>query len=773
MNKRTHSILSLTLLLALNSFASTYVVAPAGNDSNSGNADAPYKTIGKAAQIMKAGDTCIVKGGDYYECIKPAVSGKDGSPISFKASPGEKVIIWGTEKVTGWKQDADGIWSASMNWDLGKNNQLFINGKPGYEARWPNRKTLDLLDPEGAKVDAGGDDFITCKTFPAEWPADAWTGGTIWCMANKAWTSWTLPLKSYDSETKTIRFKEITHGSIKKSMNPGGKRESHFFLVGKRIGLDSPGEWLYDAKSKKMLLITPDGKDPNNLHITAKRRVNAFEAKDKDYLVIEGFEIIGATISMRSSDHCLLKGLKASYVSHTRGENTHYSLNEDTGLYISGNYNTLRDSEVSWSAGDGVKISGHRNALINCHVHHTDYMGSYGCSVKTGGSENLISWCTMHDTGRDCLQAGGRANIVEHCDLYHMGRMCHDLGGTYNCGSDGGGTEFRFNTVHDNKAIGLPMGIYLDNFTKNYFIHHNLCWNMDHDAVRLNKPSTWCVVFNNTMLGFSDSWGRWKTDWMYGCSIANNLLTKHIKEHPQLKLAANQTKVTKENLNQSNMRTTEIGLDKGIVIDGITAGYKGAALDQGAFEKGTPAWKAGHDFENPPNPEYKLTDTSLRNLVINGCFDFNINGSKLNPWKTIGPAEIKMTYGHGGISSCYTGRVSIIGSAVKVSDGSGGITQELKGFKNGVEYDLACWVKHEKGTTVELRIKGANNAMKSSPDTDEWQHLNLHLTGERGTDVVVEIVKGEKGTAYIDEIGCVGIIPQLGIGPTGFAAKAK
>ena len=331
-------ILSLILLVSVNSFARTYVVSPTGNDSNNGDADAPFKTISKAAQLMKAGDDCIVKGGDYYECIKPASSGTKDNPIEFKTAPGERVIIWGTEKLSGWTRDADGIWSASMSWNLGKNNQLFISGKPGYEARWPNRTTLDLLNPEGAKVDAGGDDFITCKEFPAEWSADAWRGGTIWCMADKAWTSWTLPLKEYDSKSKTIKFAEITHSSIKKSMNPGGKRESHFFLTGKRIGLDFPGEWLYDAKLKRMFLVTPEGKDPNTLHITAKRRMNAFEIKDKDYLVIEGFEIIGASISMRSCDHCMLKNLKASYVSHTRGEKTHYSLNEDTGLFISGNY---------------------------------------------------------------------------------------------------------------------------------------------------------------------------------------------------------------------------------------------------------------------------------------------------------------------------------------------------------------------------------------------------------------------------------------------------
>ncbi len=765
-----HKFISfITLILSLNSFAGTYVVTPTGNDSNSGDAGAPFRTIGKAAQVMLAGDTCLVRGGDYYECVNPSASGRPGAPLTFRAAPGERVVLWGTERLTGWTEEGGALWSAPMEWDLGKNNQLFIDGQPGCEARWPNRTSADLLDAEGARADAGGDDFIVCNAFPADWPADAWSGGVIWCMADKAWTSWTMPLKEYDPQRKTIRFEALVHGSIREHMNPGGKRGAHFFLSGARAGLDAPGEWLYDAGRKRMLLIAPEGRHPDSLNITAKRRMYVFEAQDRDYLVIEGFEIIGASVALRNCNHCMLRGLKASYVSHTRGGKTDYTLQEESGFLLRGDYNTLRDSEIGWSVGDGVNISGHRNALINCHIHHTDSMGAYGCCVKTSGSENLISWCTLHDTGRDCLQAHGRANIIEHCDIYHRGRMAHDLGGTYNCGTDGGGTEFRYNTVHDNKAAGLPMGIYLDNFTKNYFIHHNLCWNMAYDAVRLNRPSTWCVVANNTLLGFSGNWGRWKTDWMYGCSLANNLLTKHIAGHPQLKTAANLVNLPEEILNIANMRSTRAGVDQGIVIDGITEGYQGSAPDIGAFEQGLNPWKAGHDFSNPPYPEYRLTDTALRNLVQNGCFDFIIDGSKLNPWQRIGPAAVELAYGPGGITSSYTGRVSIIGASVRISGGSGGITQELRGFKEGFEYDLACWVRHDRGTSVELRVRGANNAIGSAPDNDGWQHLNLRLRGEADLIAAVEIVKGESGTAYVDEIGCVGIIPALGIGPPGFA----
>ena len=38
-----------------------------------------------------------------------------------------------------------------------------------------------------------------------------------------------------------------------------------------------------------------------------------------------------------------------------------------------------------------------------------------------------------------------------------------------------------------------------------------------------------------------------------------------------------------------------------------------------------------------------------------------------------------------------------------------------------------------------------------------------------GTAALIEILKDETGTAYIDNAGCVGLIPEIGIGEPGFA----
>lgn len=69
---------------------------PKANDSNSGRADAPLKTIQAAAMRAEAGDTVYVHPGIYREWVQPMHSGSPGEPIRFEANPGT-VFVRGSE----------------------------------------------------------------------------------------------------------------------------------------------------------------------------------------------------------------------------------------------------------------------------------------------------------------------------------------------------------------------------------------------------------------------------------------------------------------------------------------------------------------------------------------------------------------------------------------------------------------------------------------------------------------------------------------------------
>jgi hypothetical protein len=77
--------------------ATTYYVANAGADSNSGSLTQPWRTIQKAANILAPGDTVLVRSGTYNERVTVNVSGSaTGGLISFQAYPGETPVVDGT-----------------------------------------------------------------------------------------------------------------------------------------------------------------------------------------------------------------------------------------------------------------------------------------------------------------------------------------------------------------------------------------------------------------------------------------------------------------------------------------------------------------------------------------------------------------------------------------------------------------------------------------------------------------------------------------------------
>ena len=81
------------LLFPLASCASQYYVSPTGNDANSGTLLAPWLTGNHAQAIVHPGDTVYFRSGKYTNMAIQTTAGTSGSPITFKAYPGERPLI--------------------------------------------------------------------------------------------------------------------------------------------------------------------------------------------------------------------------------------------------------------------------------------------------------------------------------------------------------------------------------------------------------------------------------------------------------------------------------------------------------------------------------------------------------------------------------------------------------------------------------------------------------------------------------------------------------
>ena len=77
MRKVSVAALTCFLVAAPVARAAEYYVSPAGNNGNPGTRESPWKTIQKAADVMKPGDTVRIAAGVYHETVRTV---RDGSP---------------------------------------------------------------------------------------------------------------------------------------------------------------------------------------------------------------------------------------------------------------------------------------------------------------------------------------------------------------------------------------------------------------------------------------------------------------------------------------------------------------------------------------------------------------------------------------------------------------------------------------------------------------------------------------------------------------------
>jgi hypothetical protein len=103
----------------------TIVVAPNGNDSNSGDLQHPILTLAQAQTLARAfsahRDVVVELAGGVYRLSAPlrftsADSGRNGHSVTWQALPGQAPVISGGRAVHGWTvHDSDAnIWVAKV-----------------------------------------------------------------------------------------------------------------------------------------------------------------------------------------------------------------------------------------------------------------------------------------------------------------------------------------------------------------------------------------------------------------------------------------------------------------------------------------------------------------------------------------------------------------------------------------------------------------------------------------------------------------------------------
>ncbi len=141
-------------------FSRTYYVdgqAAGADDSGPGTKERPFRTIGKAAQILQPGERVVIAAGVYRECVRPARGGSGPSRmIGYEAAPGAKVVVKGSVALKqGWKPSTG--WAAGRGddarphlWQIEVDGNLFGGYNPFgmvnvlHDRYWLNYKVIDM-----------------------------------------------------------------------------------------------------------------------------------------------------------------------------------------------------------------------------------------------------------------------------------------------------------------------------------------------------------------------------------------------------------------------------------------------------------------------------------------------------------------------------------------------------------------------------------------------------------------------------------------------------
>ncbi len=130
-----------SVLCAVSSNASVYYVTTKGSDSSgNGSQSKPWKTIGKAANSVKPGDTVNVGAGTFQENVTLSISGTASQPITFQGTRDSKgkwltIIDPSIDASSGWASASEigkGVYKKKFGFEVGA---VICDGK-NMEGPW-------------------------------------------------------------------------------------------------------------------------------------------------------------------------------------------------------------------------------------------------------------------------------------------------------------------------------------------------------------------------------------------------------------------------------------------------------------------------------------------------------------------------------------------------------------------------------------------------------------------------------------------------------------
>lgn len=504
------------------------------DDSNDGSINAPWKTISKAANTVRAGETVIIKEGIYREVLMPTHSGTAYAPITFKAAEGADVVLSATEEVSGFTHAGNGVYTASVDWDLGKGrNQVFYGEESLIEARYPDvsapeysalTETADGYESLGMNWPIRGDlhldtltdtSLVRSETLLKETESNYWKGGIFVGSFGHAYELGSAIITGSQQGGLTVEAQETT------DFDNSASSEGWSFgsIVGHINCLSVPNEWI--LQDGTLHVIPPTDVDGTQMKLEVKKRQLVADLSRNKFVRLQGLKTIGGGILMRESEMCVIDNCEILYNNHFiydkepglgfdsedafRGQNG-APYKGEMGIYIGGSDNVLVNNRIKWAAGPGIYGVGKYAYIENNVISDCGYSGLKGSiyfDMEAWKPENTLRGGhgiyanTVYNAGRSVLMHRGTEKSTVQSYLpeeiafndFHGGIISSlDAGITneymVNMGTEKLKTKYHHNYVYHTMKYSNPysFGIYHDGATQWVDTYNNLVFVVSEGA---------------------------------------------------------------------------------------------------------------------------------------------------------------------------------------------------------------------------------------------------------------------------------------------------
>jgi hypothetical protein len=547
-----------------------FFVATNGNDGWSGRlaapngqrTDGPFATAARALKAVRENgalnkntpehSTIMIREGTYF-LTEALVLTPEDSGLLLDAYRGEKPIVSGGRKISGWKEAEFGgkkLWAVDVpevregKWFF---RELWINGRRAVRARHPNHAYLSVAESLDAAPDwTKGQMRLRFR----EGDLKAWTEATnAEVIVFNRWVESRLPIASIDEKERIVTFG-------KRSVFQLGPGDLYYVEHVPDV-LDEPGEWYLERKAGRVYyqprpsekidgigavapvlsqLIRIEGK-PEAKQFVERVTFKGITFAHMEWYFPEGFQSAKNKPQISPEPKAEIGGFAQAAIGvpgAVWGEGTHECSFESCTFSNLGNYGVelargcVSNRVIGCEFGDlgvgGIKIgetairqneleqSGY-NEIADCDIHDGGKMFASAIGVWIGQSaNNRITHNLIHDFYYTGISIGwtwgygsslATNNLVAFNHVHHIGvksdgdgPVLSDMGGIYTLGKQPG-TRIVNNLWHDiaGRQYG-GWGIYFDEGSSGILAASNIVYRTTHGGFHQHYGET-NVVWNN------------------------------------------------------------------------------------------------------------------------------------------------------------------------------------------------------------------------------------------------------------------------------------